>query len=155
MIPEISIIIPCYNRIELLKLTLKNVELAIKGINSAIILVDDGSEIPIKSNLYEFNHLPIIIIRQQNLGLTTALYNGLFAAKGEYIQFLDSDDQISSQKFVKQLKAMREQNADVSHTVVLKASVDRFDKIIPISITNIEHDINPAKFLYIYTNCTT
>lgn len=146
---ELSIIIPCFNRLDLLKLTLKSVEKAISNLNIEIILVDDGSDEPIENQLFEYKHLPLLFIRQQNSGLTTSRYNGLMAAKGEFILFLDSDDQIANDKLVKQIGAMQAEEADVSHTDVMQATLDDEYKIIPTSVTDYTDVKNPAEFYII------
>lgn len=147
MTPQISIIIPCFNRVKLLKDTLNSVEDAIEGVLSEIILVDDGSETPIENELIEFKHLNIKFIRQKNSGLTTSRYNGLMCATGDFVQFLDSDDQIDKNKFTVQIQAMIESNADVSHTDVLQVIIHK-DKSISQTpnITKFRDCQNPAEF---------
>lgn len=90
MIPLISIIIPTYNR--------KN--LVLDAINSAIqqepknyevIVVDDGSSDGTPEYLESLN-LPIKIIGKENGGVSSARNAGIKAAQGKYIAFLDSDD---------------------------------------------------------------
>lgn len=144
---DISIIIPCFNRIGLLKQTLKSVEQAINGLSAEIILVDDGSDIPIYEQIAQFAHLPIVNIRQKNSGLTTSRYNGLLAAKGEYIQFLDSDDQIAATKFEVQIEQMRQAGADVSHTDVLHCRAGKHNnKVIIDHETSVHDTAEPALF---------
>lgn len=121
---DISVIIPCFNRVGLLMETLLSVEAAIARVTAEIILVDDGSDRPISEQIDAFKHLPLIIIRQENSGLTTARYRGLMAATGNYIQFLDSDDRIMPQKFDVQLAEMRARQADVSHTDIIEYQFD-------------------------------
>ncbi len=143
---DISIIIPCYNRIGLLKHTIKSVEEAIRGLNAEIILVDDGSDTPIAEQIIEFQHLPLINIRQKNSGLTTARYNGLLTANGRYIQFLDSDDKIAPDKLSEQLTAMQQADADVSYTDI--ATYDYFDNddLVLKFITCAATTIDPVRF---------
>lgn len=147
MTPVISIIIPCFNRIALLKETLKSVEVAINGLNAELILVDDGSEISIESQLQDFIHLPLKFIRQNNSGLTISRYNGLLAASGNYIQFLDSDDQIAPDKLTLQIEAMEESMADVSYTDVLQvySYLGSGDAQQP-SLGKVKNSSNPAEF---------
>lgn len=143
----ISIIIPCFNRVELLKETIKSVARAIEGLHAEVILVDDGSDIPISEQITEFAHLPIINIRQKNAGLTTSRYNGLLAAKGEYIQFLDSDDQVAAAKFKMQIEQMRQTNADVSHTDILHCRIGKHNnELIIVSESWVQHTVEPALF---------
>lgn len=122
---DISIVIPCYNRIELLKLTLKSVAAAIEGLNAEVILVDDGSEPAISTLLREaeFQTLPLKFIRQQNSGLVCSKHAGLIQAQGRYTQFLDSDDRITADKLTKQIAAMNRVGADVSYTDFLVCDI--------------------------------
>lgn len=144
---DISIIIPCFNRVELLKQTLKSVESAISNLNAEIILVDDGSSPPIADQISEFDYLPLVIIRQNNSGLTTSRYNGLLAAKGNYIQFLDSDDQVTANKFDIQLKEMQISGADVSHTDIVEYHYDASSKKLKLNqVLKKAHYENPAMF---------
>ena len=147
MSPDISIIIPCYNRVSLLKETLASVKAAINSLNAEIILVDDGSVPPIEEQLEDFKELPLKFLKQANSGLTTSRYNGLMQASGDFIQFLDSDDQIASDKLVLQIQRMKETGADVSHTDVLHTSqtaVGNDDKTGHISY--FRDSTNPAEF---------
>lgn len=143
---DISIIIPCYNRVDLLKQTLLSVKAAIKNLSAEIILIDDGSDNPISDQLNEFQDLHINFTRQKNSGLTISRYNGMMLAKGEFIQFLDSDDQISNEKLRKQIDAMRKVSADVSHTDILETSLDENFKSTFIKISTFRDVQNPAEF---------
>lgn len=113
---DLSIIIPAYNRVELLKYTLESVKRATKNLQIEIILVDDGSEQPLAEQLQDFNNLPIYFIRQINQGSIIARQTGLKHSKGEYIIFLDSDDLIHPDKLVAQVAQMNYHQADVSYT---------------------------------------
>jgi len=148
---DISIIIPCFNRIELLKQTLQSVKAAIKTLTAEVILVDDGSDLPIAQQIPEFADLPLVIIRQENSGLTISRYNGMLAAKGKYIQFLDSDDVIAPDKFIVQLSRMEKENADVSHTDIGEYHFDRITKQLAMGrVLSIPHNDKSALF-YIKT----
>ena len=89
----ISIIIPVYNAGEFLRETVLSVlEQDYKAIE--LILVNDGSK---DDSLSICNELKasddrIIVIDQPNAGVSTARNNGLKAAKGEYVLFIDADD---------------------------------------------------------------
>ncbi len=143
---DISIIIPCFNRVELLKDTIKSVAQAIESLHAEIILVDDGSEIPISEQLTEFSNLPIVHIRQKNAGLTTSRYNGLLSAKGTYIQFIDSDDRIAPDKLTRQLIMMQHHGADVSYTdtATYKHSAD--SELVLEYVTPVITITDPARF---------
>ncbi len=52
MAPELSIVIPAYNRVDLLRYTLQSVRAAIKNTSTEILIVDDGSAQPLEQQLY-------------------------------------------------------------------------------------------------------
>src|SRR5580658_9964752 len=89
--PLFSVIIPTFNRAHLcraavesvLKQTLRDFEL---------IVVDDGSTDGTPEALADYGD-SIRLLRQENQGQSVARNTGLSAAKGEYVAFLDSDDQ--------------------------------------------------------------
>ena len=89
----ISIIIPCYNAGKTLSRTLNSVrEQDYKDLE--VIIVNDGS----KDNslevisMYTSVDSRIRVISQVNSGVSVARNNGLKEAKGNYIVFLDADD---------------------------------------------------------------
>lgn len=102
---KVSVIIPCYNAERFIAECLLSV-LAQTHKNIEIICVDDGSSDNTLVVLNEFHQkYPDIIkvISVPNQGASKARNFGLSEATGEYIQFLDADDIISSEKIEKQL----------------------------------------------------
>lgn len=92
---KVSIIIPIYNVEKYLEKCLESV-LGQTYENLEIILVDDGSadrsaEIATK---FAKKDSRIKLVRQENQGQSSARNAGLSLATGEYISFVDSDDQI-------------------------------------------------------------
>jgi len=122
----ISIVIPAFNRLAPLKLTLRSAAAALRVLGEAgeILLVDDGSTPPLAEQLAEFDagH-PFQIIRQANAGSIVARQTGFAAARGEFVLFLDSDDLIHPEKLVRQIAAMRAANADISYSDMAEATV--------------------------------
>lgn len=102
---KISVVIPSYNRKELLKRSINSVNnQTIKPFE--IIVVDDGSfdgtEAMIKRN-YDF----IKFIKQKNKGVSAARNFGIKVSSGEWICFLDSDDEWKNDKLEKQIIAAK------------------------------------------------
>jgi len=102
---KISVVIPSYNRKELIKRSINSVNnQTIKPFE--IIVVDDGSfdgtEEMIKRN-YDF----IKFIKQKNKGVSAARNFGIKVSSGEWICFLDSDDEWKNDKLEKQIIAMK------------------------------------------------
>ena len=102
---KISVVIPSYNRKEFLKRSINSVNnQTIKPFE--IIVVDDGSfdgtEAMIKRN-YDF----IKFIKQKNKGVSAARNLGIKVSSGEWICFLDSDDEWKNDKLEKQIIAVK------------------------------------------------
>lgn len=90
----VSVIVPVYNRENLVSETIQSI-LAQTYEPIEIILINDGSTDSSLSILRKFEtRFPdqIRVINQANQGQTIARNNGIRVARGEYIAFLDSDD---------------------------------------------------------------
>lgn len=100
----VSIIIPSYNYGHLIAETL-NCLLSQRYSDWEAIIIDDGStdntELIVSTFIKKDNRFTYI--KQQNNGVSAARNRGLELAKGEYIQFLDADDFITSDKISLQL----------------------------------------------------
>lgn len=110
----ISVIVPCYNQAQYLPETLDSV-IAQTYVNWECIIVNDGStdntaEI---AQRYCAKDSRFRYVEKKNGGLSSARNVGLEEAKGDYIQFLDSDDLLSENKFKQQLEVALNTGADV------------------------------------------
>ena len=114
--PDVTVVIPAFNRNEIIESTLKSVVSSKGDISIEIIIVDDGSDQPVE----HFLGHPYIdfckVIRQQNQGLLFARLTGLMAALGRYVLFLDSDDLISADKLASHVQTMDDHTLDISYT---------------------------------------
>ena len=111
---KISVIIPVYNVEKYLVRCLDSV-LGQTFKDFEVICVNDGS--PDKSGeiLSEYSKKDnrIIVITQNNQGLSMARNNGLNIAKGEYVCFCDSDDTLHPQCFEIIYELIRKYDADM------------------------------------------
>jgi hypothetical protein len=114
--PDISVVIPVYNRGEIIRYTLESVRRASAGLAVEVIVVDDGSEPPAAESIAALGFRPGQIIRQSNQGLLYARLAGLAAATGRHLLFLDSDDLVSPDKLRSQVGAMDAASAELSYT---------------------------------------
>jgi len=103
--PTVSVIIPTYNRANLITDTINSV-LSQTYKNYEIIIIDDGSTDNTKEVLSPYMN-KIAYIYQDNQGASAARNTGIRYAKGEYIAFLDSDDLWLPFKLEKQVKILK------------------------------------------------
>lgn len=112
---KISVIIPVYNTAPYLKRCLDSV-LQSTYRNLEIICVNDGSTDASLSILEQYQALDdrVVVIDQNNRGLSAARNTGMARATGDFISFVDSDDWVHPQMFEVLRNAMDE---DVSMAV--------------------------------------
>lgn len=104
----VSVIIPVYNKVNYIRETLDSVLMQTYQ-NFEIILVDDGStdgSFEILKTYFAKYPEKIILVHQENQGVSVANNVGIQAAKGEYIQFLDADDLLSPEKIENQVRLL-------------------------------------------------
>jgi glycosyltransferase involved in cell wall biosynthesis len=98
----VSTIIPTYNRIEDVTLAVRSAR-AQSHAAQEIVVIDDGSTDGTAERLRSEHGEAIRIFRTERLGVSGARNHGMAAARGEYIAFLDSDDDWTADKLEKQV----------------------------------------------------
>ena len=111
--PDISVIIPAFNRSHTLPKALDSV-LSQTLKPREIIVVDDGSTD--ETNAVLANYPGLCIISQDNRGVSAARNVGIEKAGGDWIAFLDSDDEWLSDKLEKQWDAICNDDKLICHT---------------------------------------
>jgi len=103
--PLVSIVLPTYNRANLLERALRSIINQTYS-NFEVIVVDDCSKDATEHVVRSFHDERIRYIRhEKNMGAVTARNTGINAGRGEYIAFQDSDDEWLSTKLEKQVNA--------------------------------------------------
>lgn len=118
--PVVSVIIPAYNRPQRTQRAIESVsEQTYRPIE--LVVVDDGSQPPLRDELT----VPISIVEnvffrkhEENRGGNVARNTGIDSASGEYLAFLDSDDEWKSEKLQRQVSRLADSEAEVSYTGV-------------------------------------
>jgi len=112
--PLISVIIPSYNRSALV---CEAVESALNQTwnNIEVIVVDDGSTDDTKEQVEKmleghWKH-KVRLLMQAHKGASAARNTGLAASRGDYIQFLDSDDLLFKDKIITQIAILESPDA--------------------------------------------
>ena len=104
----VTTIIPVYNRTNLLREAVASV-LAQTYRPIEILVVNDGSGPETVAVCEELAaaHPEVRILHQENAGPGAARERGRLAARGEFLQYLDSDDRLLPEKFERQVAALR------------------------------------------------
>lgn len=110
----LSIIIPVYNTREYLDRCVRSVTKQLTD-ETEIILVDDGSTdgSGVLCDIYAKNDKRIKVVHKENGGLASARNAGLDVAKGEYVNFLDSDDWLNDGAVACVLSVIKEYSPDM------------------------------------------
>ena len=112
----ISIIVPVYNVAPFLQRSIGSIQNQTYQ-TLEVIAVDDGST---DDSLLTLESLAesdsrIRVIHQENSGVTSARLAGAAAARGEWIGFVDGDDEIEPDMYERLLQNALEYGADISH----------------------------------------
>ena len=91
---QFSVIIPLYNKAHYIRRAIKSV-LSQKHNDFEIIVVDDGSTDEGLSIVKKYRNSKILVFHQDNMGVSAARNCGIKLARGEFIAFLDADDEWS------------------------------------------------------------
>ena len=91
--PKVSIIIPSYNQKRYLKKCVHSI-CSQSYRNLEIIIVNDGSsdDTLLRAQKFAEDDARILVIDKENGGVASARREGLLAATGEYVAFVDNDD---------------------------------------------------------------
>jgi glycosyltransferase involved in cell wall biosynthesis len=103
---SISVVIPVYNREKTIYRCLKSVLEQTYAVEE-IIVVDDGSVDNTKKIITNFSSDKICLLCQKHKGAQAARNKGIINAKGNYIAFLDSDDEWVLDKLEKQVDILK------------------------------------------------
>ena len=113
----ISVIVPAYNTEAYIGACLDSI-LAQTCKFIEIVLVDDGSsdQTGAIADAYKEKYPDRIqVIHTNNQGVTAARFKGVQAAKGTWIGFVDSDDEVDPDMYERLLKNAQTYEADISH----------------------------------------
>lgn len=97
----VSVIIPAMNRVEELRRAVDSVLAQTFG-DFEILVVDDGSAVPLEEQFGARSDGRLRFVRQANTGPSGARNTGAREARGELLAFLDSDDTWEPEKLARQ-----------------------------------------------------
>lgn len=115
---KLSVIIPVHNGEEYIARCVNNIMAAVNVLRndeSEIIVINDGSEDGTHLRIKELllHHPEIKYQMTEDIGVSASRNLGASIAEGDYVSFVDSDDIVKPDMFVKLLKIAEETDSDV------------------------------------------
>lgn len=112
---DLSVIIPAFNAAEYIQRCLRSVVVQ-DGISLEVIVVDDGSRDETAALVDELAEVDprITLIQSTNSGPAAARNLGIEAAKGDFITFVDADDEVLPGAFSSMVDSLRRTGSDIA-----------------------------------------
>jgi len=150
--PAVSVIIPTYNRAEFLRLAITSV-LNQTFQDFEIIVVDDASEDHTHEVVSDFSDKRIKYIRHEaNTRVSAARNTGVLSASGDYIAFLDDDDEWLPGKLQIQVTLLEDSTSTFGGVYTGCVRIDRptgqiSQLVVPKRRGNIYNDLLKSNFI--------
>ena len=95
--PKLSVIIPCYKARETIAKTLHSIAMQSIADDTEVLVVNDVDNLDYSDILRKFDDLNIVYVkRERNGGCGASRNTGIRNATGDYVCFIDADDQFIS-----------------------------------------------------------
>lgn len=150
---KVSLIIPCYNCSSTLRRCLDSV-FSQTYKNIEVIAINDGSKDNTLAILQEYASIypELKIIDKANAGVSAARNDGMDIATGEYIEFLDSDDNFLSNFAIESnVKLLEKHNVDV---VIFNFVHPCFQTHLPSGVYNLRNKKQFRKYYQDFFFCS-
>ncbi|MDO8431274.1 MAG: polysaccharide deacetylase family protein [Candidatus Binatus sp.] len=140
--PDISVVIPTYNRRDILLLTLPTVlEQDLAPERREVIVVVDGSTDGTIDALKHEAFAQVRVIEQSNAGISAARNAGLRAARGRLVLFLDDDMMCEASLLRRHVEAHEEEDrASTEDRVIVMGEIELSPQSTPGMLTEWRHD---------------
>jgi glycosyltransferase involved in cell wall biosynthesis len=120
--PLVEVVIPLFNQKQFVGQAIESI-LNQSYPNIEIIVVNDGSTDKPSSVLEKYEN-NIMVVDQENKGLSAARNTGIRHSSGEYLQFLDADDILHRDKIKLQLELSKNRHAMISYCEIAQYEND-------------------------------
>lgn len=151
---KLSVIVPVYNVEKYIRPCIESIFK--QGLNESdfeVIIVNDGtpdhSMEAIQDIIYQ--HPNIIVINQENQGISNTRNNGISISTGEYLLFLDSDDILIDNSLIILLRKALETKVDLivaDYLTMTDEEINRSDNLFQFS-TNVEYTEKTGEQLFL------
>ena len=132
--PLVSVIMPAYRCADMIPLSIDSA--LCQNVPLEILVINDCSPDNLDEVMARYQDVPevVYIKNEHNLGAAQSRNRGVSLARGEYVAFLDSDDQWEPGKLQKQLAALEKSGAVLCATgrELLTPEGERTGRIIPV-----------------------
>lgn len=133
---KVSIVIPTYNRAHLLTRAINSI-LEQTYQNWELIIVDDCSQDNTQEIVESYDNSRITYIRNQtNRGASASRNIGIKQSQGDWVAFLDSDDEWDQNKLQKQIEVIDSETVLISTDSVKKSNNQTITQNHPRSLSN-------------------
>jgi glycosyltransferase involved in cell wall biosynthesis len=129
---DVSIIIPTYNRRDLVRQAIDSCLSQVNGalLNLQIVVVDDCSTDGTRDLLAQYHEHVESVFLAENAGQSNARNAGLSKATGTYVKFLDSDDVLEDASLHREVSLAAGDNSDIVVSGWGAASIDEQGRIV-------------------------
>ena len=131
----VTVVIPCFNYSQYLERAIRSVQ-AQQDASFEILVVDDGST---DDSAAIAERVGVRLIQQPNLGLGAARNSGLAAANGEFVVFLDADDELLPDALASGVAVLRARPT-ISCVVRRCQMMDAHNRELPVHYREIDTD---------------
>lgn len=129
--PGVSVIVPVHNRASIVGRALESI-LTQTFRDFEIIVIDDGSADNLRAAVAQFEDSRIRCVSlPHRRGAAAARNAGITVSRGEWIAFLDSDDEWLPQKLERQVAALEQPGFDAAYSACLRQPGDAPPEVRP------------------------
>jgi len=130
--PLVTVIIPTYNRASIVGRAIRSV-LGQTYPNWELLVVDDASTDGTEREVRSYSDERITYIRHhQNRRVSAARNTGIRSAQGEYVSFLDDDDEWLPEKLAKEVEVFRNSDPEVGLVYTGKTVYDENGRVLRV-----------------------
>jgi len=139
--PLVTAVVTTYNRPQMVQRAIQSI-LAQTYEPLEIIVVEDGSDSGLEDWLHIQGLSQVCYFRlEENQGLPTARNTGLNKSKGEYIAYLDDDDEWKPEKIQKQIELAERLNSDYAIIYCGFEVKDKADRVVVLNMPRLKGTI--------------
>lgn len=147
--PLVSVIIPAYNAEQFILRCLKSVySQTFKNIE--VIVINDGSKDKTQQILEEYkqDNPKLVLINKENGGVSSARNQGIEVAQGDYITFVDADDELLPNGIQNLVDGAQNYNADMVIGQYFREKEFKFEPIIWEGLQGVKNSLLDHPYTY-------